>query len=258
MPTWKAKSELREVKRYSRQRRWAIVSALLAAAFSLQACSHKSSPPTPSTTSSPPTAPATPQTIRGTVQSLDGEVMTVATSSGSVRIQLLPSTQVAAVVPSDRTEIKDGGYLGVPSVTQPDGSQRAAAVIVFADAMRGTAEGSHPFDLPGAATASKMTNGTVSSSKMTNGTLVTSKMTNGTLTGQQGGSSLTLQYKDGASTGSQSIAIPPDVPVVGVEPGKLSDVQPGVHIFALATAQPDGVLNANGVYASKNGLVIPF
>jgi len=246
------------MKTHGAHRRWAVLSALLVAAVSLQACGHKSPSPTPSTTSSSPTAPAAPQTIRGTVRSVDGEVLTLATSSGPVRIHVTASTPVAAVARSDRGQIKDGGYLGVPSVTQPDGSQRAAAVIVFADAMRGTAEGSHPFDLPGAATASKMTNGTVTSSRMTNGTLVTSKMTNGTVTGQQGGSSLTLEYKDGASTGSQSITIPPDVPVVGVEPGKLSDVQPGVHIFALATPQPDGVLNANGVYAGKNGLVIPF
>ena len=258
MPNWKAKFQLRRMKTHGAHRRWAVLSALLVATVSLQACGHKSSSPTTSTTSSSPTSPATPQTIRGTVQSLDGEVLTLATSSGPVRVHVTAATPVAAVARADRGQIKDGGYLGVPSVTQPDGSQRAAAVIVFADAMRGTAEGSHPFDLPGAATASKMTNGTLTSSRMTNGTLVAAKKTNGTVTGQQNESSLTLEYKDGASIGSQSITIPPDVPVVGVEPGKLSDVQPGVHIFALATPQPDGVLNANGVYAGKNGLVIPF
>ena len=81
-----------------------------------------------------------------------------------------------------------------------------------------------------------MTNGTASS--MTNGTVSNSKMTNGTVTAQDGGSSLTLQYKDGASEGSQTITIPPGIPVVAIEPGQSSDLQPG-------TWQPLGAVSGN-------------
>jgi hypothetical protein len=101
-----------------------------------------------------------------------------------------------------------------------------------------------------------MTNGTAS--KMTNGTLSKSKMTNGTVTAQAGGSSLTLQYKDGTSGGSQTITIPPGIPVVALEPGESTDLQPGVHIFVVATRNSAGVLSANRVLAGKNGLVRPM
>ena len=101
-----------------------------------------------------------------------------------------------------------------------------------------------------------MTNGTAS--KMTNGTVSNSKMTNGTVTAQDGGSSLTLQYKDGASGGSQAITIPPGIPVVALEPGQSSDLQPGVHVFVVATRDSAGVLTAARVLAGKNGVVPPM
>jgi hypothetical protein len=102
----------------------------------------------------------------------------VATSTGTVRVRLAPSTPVATLVQSDRAQITDGSFLGITSVTEPDGSQRAVEVHVFPEAMRGTGEGSYGWDWPGAQGGSKMTNGTAS--KMTNGTVSRSKMTNGT------------------------------------------------------------------------------
>ena len=110
----------------------------------------------------------------------------------------------------------------------------------------------------GTAASSKMTNGTVSSSKMTNGTVSSSKMTNGTVTAQEGGSSLTLQYKDGASGGAQTIAIPPGIPVVAIEPGQSADLQPGAHVFVVAHRNGDGMLAADRVLAGKNGVVPPM
>jgi hypothetical protein len=101
-----------------------------------------------------------------------------------------------------------------------------------------------------------MTNGTAS--KMTNGTVSNSKMTNGTVTAQDGGSSLTLQYRDGASDGSQTITIPPGIPVVAIEPGQSSDLQPGVYVFVVATRDSAGVLTANRVLAGKNGVTPPM
>jgi hypothetical protein len=103
-----------------------------------------------------------------------------------------------------------------------------------------------------------MTNGTAVVSKMTNRTVSRSKMTNGTVTAQAGGSSLKLQYKNGMSGGSQTITIPPDIPVVSVEPGQSGDLQPGVHIFVVATRNSDGVLTAARVLAGKNGVVPPM
>jgi hypothetical protein len=228
---------------HNSDRRLTVLSAFFCAAVLLQACGSRSSPST------------NPEHIRGTVQDLDGQVLTVATSTGSVRVQLAQPTQVATVGQSDRSHITDGSFLGITSVTQPDGSQRAVEVHVFPEAMRGTGEGSYSWDLPGAG-GSKMTNGTAS--KMTNGTVSASKMTNGTVTAQKDRSSLTLQYKDGTSGGSQTITIPPDTPVVALEPGQERDLQPGVHVFVVAHRTPDGQLAADRILAGKDGIVPPM
>jgi hypothetical protein len=227
-------------------RRVTILSALLCAGVSLQASDSKASPSTK------------PEHIRGTIQSVDREALTVATSAGTVRVLLAPSTPVTRVVRSDRAKITDGSFLGITSVTNPDGSQRAVEVHVFPEAMRGTGEGSYGWDWPGDSRGSKMTNGTAVASKMTNGTASRSKMTNGTVAAQASGSSLTLQYKSDTAGGSQTITIPPGIPVVALEPGQSADLQPGVHVFVVATRGSEGVLTADRVLAGKDGAVPPM
>ena len=216
---------------------------LLSMALLLQACSKSS-------------ASSQAEHVRGTIESLDGQVLTVATSDGSVRVQLAPSTAIATVVQSDRAHLTDGSFLGITSVAEPNGSRRAVEVHVFPEAMRGTGEGNYGWDWPGASGNSKMTNGTAS--KMMNGTVSNSKMTNGTVTAQDGGSSLTLQYKGGASGGSQAITIPPGIPIVALEPGQSSDLQPGVRVFVIANGDSAGVLTAVRVLAGKNGVAPPM
>src|SRR5437660_11462369 len=79
-----------------------------------------------------------------------------------------------------------------------------------------------------------MTNGTAVASRMTNGIATTSKMTN-RIVSRQAGSSFVLQYKEGASGGSRTIAIPAGIPIVAIEPGESADLQPGVHVFVVAS-----------------------
>ena len=223
-----------------------VLSALFGAAVLLQACGTRSS------------ASTGPERIRGTIQSIDDQDVMVTTSTGSVRVQLVPSTVVTTVVKSDRAHLTDGSFLGITSVTGPDGAQRAVEVHVFPESMRGTGEGSYGWDRPGVNGGSKMTNGTATASRMTNGTVSSSKMTNGTVTAQGDGSSLTLQYKDGASGGSQAITIPPGIPIVALEPGQTGDLQPGVHVFVVAKRNAEGALTADRVVAGKNGVVPPM
>ena len=83
-------------------------------------------------------------------------------------------------------------------------------------------------------------------------------MTNGTVTKQAGGSSLTVQYKNGTSGGSQTITIPPDIPVVALEPGQSGDLQRGAHVFVVATRDSGGALTADRVLAGKDGVVPPM
>jgi len=205
--------------------------------------------------------------VRGTVVSIDAGAMVVATAHGSVRVQLAPATRFATVVRSDREHISDGSFLGIASVTAPDGSQRATEVTIFPESLRGTGEGQVDWDLPGTATGSKMTNGTAASSKMTNGTATGSKMTNGTATRSKmtngtvaavPAGSLTLRFKDGEQNRSQTIAIPADIPVVAVAPGQAADVQRGAHAVVFAHRDVGGTLTADRVIVGKNGVVPPM
>jgi hypothetical protein len=226
-----------------------------------------------------PATKAAPVRVRGTVQSLTGQTLTITTASGAVRVTLAPTSKYSALVPSDRAHVKPGSFLGITSVAQPDGSQRAVEIHVFPESMRGTGEGSYPWDWPGAAGSkgstphSKMTNGTVSTpggsgaphSKMTNGTVSAagaashSKMTNGTVSKQTAGSeSLTLTYKGAGGAGAQPIVIPPGIPIVTFAPGTVQDLKPGAHVFIIATRQADGALTADRVLVGKNGLTPPM
>ena len=165
-------------------RKLSVLSTVCFMAVLLPACGGKSTPS------------SSQDHIRGTVQSLDGQVLTVATASGSVRVQLAQPTQVATVVQSTRDKIAPGSFLGITSVKQPNGSERAVEIHVFPEAMRGTGEGSYGWDLAGAAGShGRMTNGTAAPSTMTNGTVSGPTMTSGTVAAQEGGASLKLVYK---------------------------------------------------------------
>jgi hypothetical protein len=221
-----------------------VLAALLCAAVSLQACNRK---PAVSST----------EHIRGTVQNLNGQALTLDTAAGSVVVQLDQSTRVATLVESSRDRISGGSFLGITSVTEPDGSERAVEIHVFPEDMRGTGEGSYQWDLPAAgASGSRMTNGTATS-RMTNGTVSGSTMTNGTVTAQAPGSVVTLQYKDGASSGSRAITIPSGIPIVAIEPGDVADLQPGARVFVVAH-RTGRSLTADRVLAGKDGVVPPM
>jgi hypothetical protein len=206
-----------------------------------------------------PTPSSTSEHIRGTVESFDGRMLTVSTAAGTMTIQVAPSVAVGTVRRADRSSLTQGNFVGITSITEPDGSQRAIEVHVFPESMRGTGEGSYPWDLgrDGATGDSKMTNGAISASRMTNGTVSVSRMTNGTIEGDSNQLSLTVSYRDGAEHGSQTIVIPPDIPIVGVASGQLRDLEPGVHVFVVAHRNA-GDLIADRILAGKDGEVPPM
>jgi hypothetical protein len=220
------------------------VAVILSSALLSQACSRGKE------------KPAGPQQIRGTVQSVEGQVLTISTATGPVTLQLASATPVTRVVAADRSQITDNSFLGIGSATQPDGSLRAVEITVFPEAMRGTGEGSYAWNHPDIQGGGRMTNGTAGALKMTNGTVSGSRMTNGAVT-QQGSGSVTLSYKDGASKGTQPITIPPDVPIVRLEPGQQTDLTPGAHVVVFASPDAKGALSAVQVLVGKDGLVPP-
>lgn len=202
-------------------------------------------------------APAMPAAVRvrGTVQSATPSLLTVKTKSGTLlRVKLAPKVPVLGVVPSSRAQIKDNSFLGIASVTLPNGTQQAREVVVFPEAGRGTGEGSYPWDLPGTAAGhSKMTNGTVKRSKPTG-----SRMTNGTVKHGSTGDALTLEFKNGTGTGTQRLTLPPNIPIVTFVPGQPGLLKPGAHVFVIAKRAANGALSADRVMVGKNGLVPPM
>ena len=63
---------------------------------------------------------------------------------------------VFGVVKATIADIKPGAFVGVGAMPQPDGSQKAIRVMIFAESQRGTGEGHRPWMQPG----STMTNAT--------------------------------------------------------------------------------------------------
>ena len=192
--------------------------------------------------------------VRGTVQSVTAKLLIVSSPTGPIRIQLVGPPKVVSVVPSSRAQIKAGSFLGIASVTQPNGTQRAAEVVVFPEAARGTGEGNYAWDLPTAPHGhSKMTNGTVAAAPAGH-----SRMTNGTVSRGAGGSALTLRYKSGAGMGSQTLTLPPNIPVVTFAPGTAGELKPGAHVVVMTLRQPSGLLKADRILVGKNGLTPPM
>lgn len=218
------------------------VSVLLA----VSGCAVQAAPP-----------PAGVAHVRGTVQSLKGQMLTVTTATGPVRVLLARPFSVVSVVPSDWAHIKNGSFLGIASIPGPNGAQQAREVVVFPESGRGTGEGSYAWDLAGGS-HSKMTNGTVSASKMTNGAATHSRMTNGTASKGAGGATLTLQYKSGTGIGTQTLLLPPNIPVVTFGPGQPALLKPGAHVFVAGVRLPNGSYQANRVLVGKDGLVPPM
>ena len=121
-----------------------------------------------------------PQTVRlhGVIEKVDGNKVTAKSDKGdALTLNLADKMMVVEVVKASLADIKDGAYIGSGAMPQPDGSQKAIEVHIFAESMRGTGEGSRPWD---GAPNSTMTNGTVGA----------------TVTGVDG-PVITVKYKDG-------------------------------------------------------------
>jgi hypothetical protein len=59
--------------------------------------------------------------------------------------------------------VKPNDFIGVGAMPQPDGSQKAIQVTIFAESQRGTGEGFGPWDRPGATMTNRTAENTVAS-----------------------------------------------------------------------------------------------
>ena len=179
----------------------------------------------------------TPQRVRGTVASVEGNILTVKPKDGaSIAIRLADGWGASGVIAAKLSDIKAGDFVGVASI--PDKSDAegldALELVIFPEAMRGTGEGHYAWDLqPG--------------SMMTNATVATK------VSGVKG-ETLTLSYKGG----ERKITVPPGTPVVTFAPATTADVKPGTAVFVPAQKKDDGSLAASRVLVGKDGTVPPM
>ena len=174
--------------------------------------------------------------VRGTIQSVDGSMLDVKARDGAdMKIKLADNAQVRTVVGKTIADVKQGLFVGITAMPQPDGTQKAVEIHIFPEAARGTGEGHRPWDLmPG----STMTNANVDSEVAISD-----------------GKKLVLKYKDGDKT----FIVPDNVKVVMFAPGAAADVKPGAKIFIVAAKKmPDGTLEAPGATVSSGGVDPPM
>jgi hypothetical protein len=185
-----------------------------------------------------------PARILGTIDSFNGQMLSVKSQDGQVAsIMVPPDLKVMTNAKASLADIKPGDFVGSAADKGPDGKLHAEEVHIFPEAMRGTGEGHRPM---GPDPNRTMTNGTVTMAGPEDRT-----MTNGTVSGVSGGSSrtMTLKYKDG----EQVIEVAPDTPIVIRVLGDRSLLKPGAAVLVLAV-QKDGTLVATGLTAEKDGL----
>jgi hypothetical protein len=182
-----------------------------------------------------PTRAAETVHVRGTIVSLDGSTLTVKTREGpDAAVMLKPGFKVAGIAKASVEDIKPGDFVGIASLPTASGGAGAVEVLVFPPSMKGTGEGSYPWDLKPKST---MTNATVTNA----------------VKGVDG-RTLKLSYKDGEKT----ISVPDGVPIVTFGPATKSDLKPGATVFVPAQRGADGALSAGFVAVGNHGVNPPM
>jgi len=176
-------------------------------------------------------APTNLTPVPGTIQSLTDDAMTVQTDKGIVSIRIVRPLVIYASGPSNLAHVKPNSFVGITSVKQPDGTELASEIHVIAEELRGVGEGSYMMGtVDKAGNANRMTNGAVSDSRMTNGSVEPSKSS----------SALTIKFQGG----TQTITIPPDVPVTEIARTHRT-LSPGAKVYVLAIKQDDGTFTTS-------------
>jgi len=178
------------------------------------------------------TPTSTPIRVRGTVEKLDGQNLTVKSRDGqSLAIALAPNIIVSYLTKKSAGDIKTGDFVASTGIKGTDGKLHAIEVRIFPENLRGVGEGQYPWDLK---PDSIMTNATV-----------------GTITKSPQGNVVKVSYK-----GSESeFTIDPDTPVYGTATdGDTSLLKPGVAVFVIAQKQDDGKMTSSRLYTEKDGI----
>lgn len=175
--------------------------------------------------------PAPTVRVRGTIEKVDGTTLTVKSRTGeTLTVKLAEPLRIAAMVKASLADIKDGSFIGVSAMPQPDGTQKAYAIHIFLDAQKGVVPARFgPWDSrPG----STMTNANVAS----------------TVAGKDG-QDIVVKYADG----EKKVLVPPGTVIAKYVPGTAADLKVGAKIFVGgAKKEADGTLTAPNVAVGRD------
>src|SRR5579862_3226680 len=147
-----------------------------------------------------------PVRIRGTIEKVDGQMLTVKAKDGAtMMVKVADNGPVRNIVKASVADIQTGSYLAITAMPQPDGSQKAVAILIFPAGPK-PPDGFSNWDfMPG----STMTNATVDST-----------------VASVDGEKLAVKYKDGEKT----IVVPPNAEITTFKAATMADVKPGEKI----------------------------
>jgi hypothetical protein len=179
--------------------------------------------------------PPAPSRVRGAIEAVKGDVLEVKSRGGEdFALRMTSDIRIVGIVKIALTDIKVGSFIGTTTVPGEGGMQNAVEVHVFPEDMRGTGEGSRPYDLR---PNSSMTNATVHDSVVGND-----------------GHTLLIKYKDG----EKKVLVSPETPVVTYVPADRTDLKPGAKIIAFMKKLPDGTFETNRISVGRDGLTPPM
>jgi len=181
-------------------------------------------------------APAAPPIrIRGTVEKLDGNILTVKANGGqSMTVKLADNFVVMGIQKASVSDISTGKFIGTTTVGERDGALVALEVHIFPENMRGTGEGHRDWDLR---PNSKMTNANVAD-------VVTMGKDR----------AMTVQYKGG----EKKILVTETTAVVSYAPADKAELKAGAPVFVIVSKEADGTMVAPRVNVGLRGQVPPM
>src|ERR1700733_5619132 len=174
--------------------------------------------------------------VRGTIQGVEGQTLDVKGRDGTpLKVKLADDVKVLALERKSMDDVKQGVFVGITAMPQPDGSQKAVEIHIFPEALRGTGEGHRPWDLMPNST---MTNANIDSE-----------------VASADGKELVLKYRDG----DKRFIVPANVEVVMFAPAAASDLKPGEGIFVPGGKKlADGSVKAGRGEVGRNGVKPPM
>jgi hypothetical protein len=172
----------------------------------------------------PVAAQEPPQSVRGTLETVEGDQLSVQTREGGmVDVKLKEGSGVFVVTPRTLDDIKAGDFVGITSI-DVGGRRVALEVHLFAEDLRGVGEGHYPWDL--VQEPNMMTNATIAE-----------------IDDVGADREVEVTYAGGEQKiqGVQTIFVPPDIPIVLIEQNGTRDMlTPGRAVFLMVEPSDEG------------------